>query len=156
MIDALMDEAHLTGADLSGSNLTSTKFIRSVLDYAILDGARFRKTDFRDAQMKGIELSNAKFVRVNFTGTDLSGCVLWNCKFVSSPLEEAILHKSQINEAAPTDKLIQEISDDVISEIPGVLAEGAEIAKMVMENTTEQHNYPELMKKISSAEGKRK
>ncbi len=86
LCDCDLNEADLSGLDMSGwwfqrCGLREAKVIRAVLDGAVFDGCRGGFADFRAARMADVclracDFNNALFAEAVLTGAEVTGCKL--------------------------------------------------------------------------------
>lgn len=86
----------LTGADLSGLDLTEVNFFAAFLNdtnlaYTILHGANLSGADLGDANLTGAYLNCADLMATNFSGADLRGADLSQADMEMSKLQNALL-----------------------------------------------------------------
>jgi uncharacterized protein YjbI with pentapeptide repeats len=73
---AILADARLTNTDFTGATLAGADFSRADLRQAKLTNADVRKARFKDAILSGADLTGAKFDDADFTGANLAGANL--------------------------------------------------------------------------------
>jgi uncharacterized protein YjbI with pentapeptide repeats len=86
-----LDEADLTGANLSGADLS-----KADLSKANLSGANLSEADFRDASLNGANLSDTYLVLADLRGVDLSQADLYRANLSGAYLESANLQGANL------------------------------------------------------------
>ncbi|VVB72801.1 Pentapeptide repeats (8 copies) [uncultured archaeon] len=96
IIRADLDEANLSGEDLSGCKLESMNLRKTIMQIAVLRSASFNWMILKDVDLRGADLRNAKFdatflQNVNLSGADLRDAELNQTALVNVDLSGANL-----------------------------------------------------------------
>jgi hypothetical protein len=114
---AIFHEAHLEGADLSGTDLSHLEATDAHFDGADLTGARLdgsilanahlrgaelrfaqlKRTNLRDADLRGANLFSATLDMADLWKANLTGASLWNARLANADLTDAVLEQAMHN-----------------------------------------------------------
>jgi uncharacterized protein YjbI with pentapeptide repeats len=92
--NAVLNEAVLDYADLSGANLYNSRLARGLLRGATLDGANLSKADLYGACLTSASLKNAHVWSANLSKSDLGDSHLEGADFYQSIMNEVVLEQS--------------------------------------------------------------
>ena len=102
-----LEQANLSGANLSGANLSG-----AYLTGADLEGAYLTRTNLNGAYLNGAYLNGADLEGADLNGADLEGADLNGADLIGADLSDAYLNGASFYSADITPKLVQQLRND--------------------------------------------
>lgn len=98
-IQAILDRANLSTAQMFGTNFSSARLIQANLQQSMLNEAIFTGADLAEADLSNSELRLARLGKANAVGADFSGANLAQSDWQEADLSNADLQRANLRDA---------------------------------------------------------